>query len=203
MAQSIVGANGFRKQKVITLREGIWYAVPAMAGSILGAMLAVDLNEQILRKVIGALMIVMFFLIILKPEAWIEGHPGKLHAKPTFWQVLLFFAIGLYGGFIQASVGFFLLMGLVLGTGMNLVKANGFKNLIVLLYTPFALLVFILNDQVDWILGLTLAIGNMAGAWLAVKLAIGRGAKLIRIVLLVVLFAASLDMLGVFRWIFR
>jgi hypothetical protein len=50
-------------------------------------------------------------------------------------------------GFIQAGVGFFLLAGLVLGAGLDLVRANAIKVLIVLLYTPIALIVFILSVQ--------------------------------------------------------
>lgn len=201
MLQSMVGAASFRHQKVIGFREGIWLSLPAVIGSVIGAALAIDLNELMMRRVIGILMIVMFFLIILKPEAWIKGHAGQLRARPTFWQILIFFGIGLYGGFIQAGVGFFLLAGLVMGAGMNLMKANAFKNLIVALYTPFALMVFILNGQVNWIIGLTLAAGNMLGAYIAAKVAINRGTKFIRIILLLVLFAASMDLLGVFRLI--
>ena len=202
LLQSMVGAGSFRKQKVIEFREGILLSLPAVVGAVIGAILAVDLNELMMRRVIGALMIVMFFLIMLKPESWIKGHAGKLRARPTFWQVLIFFGIGLYGGFIQAGVGFFLLAGLVMGAGMDLIKANGFKNLIVALYTPFALAVFIINSQVNWIIGLTLAAGNMLGAYIAARVAISRGTEFIRIILLIMLFAAGMDLLGVFRWIF-
>jgi len=85
-------------------------------------------------------------------------------------QIIIFFVIGIYGGFIQAGVGFFLLTGLVLGVGIDLVKANAIKVFIVLLYTPFALLVFIYNRQVDYKLGLILAAGNMIGAFLGAKI---------------------------------
>jgi uncharacterized membrane protein YfcA len=202
MLQSMVGAASFRQQKVIEVREGIWLSVPAVAGSVIGAMLAVDLNELMMRRAIGVLMLVMFFLILFKPEAWLKGHAGKLKAKPSFWQILIFFGIGLYGGFIQAGVGFFLLAGLVMGAGMNLIKANAMKNLVVALYTPFALIVFIINNQVNWIIGLTLAAGNMLGAYIAARVAIKRGTGFIRIVLLVVIFVAGMDLLGVLRWIF-
>ncbi len=202
LLQSIVGAGSFRKQKIINLEEGTWLAVPAVIGSVVGAILAVDLNELAMKRAIGVLMIVMFFLIVFKPESWLKGQAGKLRAKPTVWQVIIFFGIGIYGGFIQAGVGFFLLAGLVMSAGMNLVKANGYKNLIVALYTPFALVVFIINNQVNWIIGLTLAAGNMIGAYVAAKIAVGRGAKFVRIILLVVLFIASMDLLGIFKWIF-
>jgi uncharacterized membrane protein YfcA len=195
LLQSLVGAGSFRQKKIIRFREGIWLAIPAVVGAVIGAILAVDINEAVMKRVIGGLMIVMFFLIALKPEAWIEGKVSHLKKKPGFWQILIFFGIGLYGGFIQAGVGFFLLGGLVLGAGLDLIKANALKNLIVFLYTPFALAVFIFNGQVDWIMGLTLAAGNMAGAWIAAHVAIRHGAKVVRYILMAVIVLAAVDML--------
>ncbi|MDD3871787.1 MAG: sulfite exporter TauE/SafE family protein, partial [Bacteroidales bacterium] len=106
LLQSLVGVGVFRNSKVIRIREGIWIALPAVIGSIIGAILAVDLNEEVMRKFIGGLMLVMFFLIILKPESWIKGKAGSINPKPGILQIVIFFAIGLYGGFIQAGVGF-------------------------------------------------------------------------------------------------
>jgi len=201
LLQSAVGTGSFLKQKVIRVKDGIWLSVPAVVGAVIGALFAVDLNENVLRKVIGGLMVVMVLLMILKPEAWLKGKAGYSHARPGILQIAIFFAIGLYGGFIQAGIGFFLLGGLVLGAGMDLMKANALKNMIVLLYTPFALAIFIWNGQVDWVIGLTLAAGNMAGAWIAAHMAVKRGTKFIRIIMLVVISLAAADMLGLFRMI--
>jgi len=199
LLQSLVGAGSFLHQKVIRIRDGIWLSVPAIVGAVIGAFFAVDLNDALLKKIIGILLILMFFVIIINPETWIKGKTVPKKVRPGFWQVLIFFGIGLYGGFIQAGIGFFLLAGLVLGAGLDLIKANALKNLIVVLYTVFALAVFILNDQVNWPVGLTLASGNMLGAWLAARIAIKKGTRFIRVILLMAILAASLDMLGFFR----
>jgi uncharacterized membrane protein YfcA len=61
-----------------------------------------------------------------------------------------------------------------------------------------SLLVFILNDKVNWILGLTLAVGNGFGAWLASTLAVKRGEKLIKGVLTFAVIMIALNLLGVF-----
>lgn len=195
LLQNVVGVSSFKKQKVFTFREGIWLAVPAVIGSLVGAALAVNLNEEVMSRTIGGLLIFMFFIILLKPEAWIKGQAGLIRSKPSWGQLIIFFAIGVYGGFIQAGVGFFLLAGLVLGAGFDLVKANAIKLLIVLLYTPFALAVFIINDQVDWKAGLILAIGNMLGALIASKFAVSWGARFVRIILLVIVFGAAIKLL--------
>ena len=193
--QNIVGVSSFKQQKVFKIKEGIWLAVPAIVGSLVGAVFAVNLTEAIMTKVIGGLLVFMFFMILFKPDVWIKGQAGIVSSKPTWWQILIFFGIGVYGGFIQAGVGFFLLAGLVLGAGFDLVKANAIKLLIVLLYTPFALAVYIFNDQVYWTAGLILAIGNMLGAFLASRFAVSWGAKFVRIVLLVILFGAAIKLL--------
>jgi uncharacterized membrane protein YfcA len=112
-------------------------------------------------------MIVLLVLMLLKPERWIAAHAAPREPR-LYVEVPLFFAIGVYGGFIQVSVGLFLLAGLVLGAGHNLVGANALKNLIVLVFTAAALVVFIVNDQVQWTLGLLLGAGQAVGAWVAI-----------------------------------
>ncbi|UCE25264.1 MAG: sulfite exporter TauE/SafE family protein, partial [Candidatus Zixiibacteriota bacterium] len=102
-----------------------------------------------------------------------------------------------HGGFIQAGVGIFLLAGLVLSAGYDLVRANAVKLLIVLCFTPIALAVFIYNGHVQWYAGLILGIGNMLGAWVASRMAVKRGAIFARWVLIAVLIIASAALLGV------
>ncbi len=113
-------------------------------------------------------------------------------------QVVIFFFIGVYGGFIQAGVGIFLLAGLVLGVGFDLVRANAVKVLIVLCYTPVALALFVRNDQVRWDIGLIMAVGNMLGAWVASVMAVKRGAVFVRWLLITIVIVSAAKLLGLF-----
>ncbi|MBU0764496.1 MAG: sulfite exporter TauE/SafE family protein, partial [Bacteroidetes bacterium] len=216
IAQNIIATASFRQQKVLDFRQGFFLALPAIIGSVIGAQIAVNLDEDMMKKTIGGLLIVMFFIIIYKPDRWLKSHkrttnegikdiktaplPCPGHAsglmallnniarhRRKIIQVIIFFCIGLYGGFIQAGVGFFLLAALVLGAGIDLVRANAVKLLIVLIYNIFAFAVFIFNDQVDWILGLIVAAGNMAGAFVGSRVAVSWGPKFVRIILLITL----------------
>ena len=107
----------------------------------------------------------------------------------------------MYGGFIQAGVGFFLLAGLVLGAGLDLVRANALKVFIVLLYTPLALVIFIINNQVDYKLGLILAVGNMLGALVGARATVSWGPKFVRYILLTAVFVSAIKLLGGFEFI--
>lgn len=198
LMQSVVSAFSFRKQKVFQFSEGTVLLLPAIAGSLLGAVIAVDLNEKVMETIIGGLLIFMFFVILVKPEKWIKDHAGKINGKPTFWNIIISFLIGIYGGFIQAGVGFFLLAWLVLGVGADLVKANALKVFIVMGFTVVALVVFFINRQVDLKIGLILAAGNMGGAWIAARSAVKRGAGFVRWILMITVFLAGLKLFGVF-----
>jgi uncharacterized membrane protein YfcA len=193
--QNIISTESFRRKQVLDSRGGIILSIPAMIGSLLGAQIAVNLDEELMRRVIGALMVVMLIIILVRPKRWLQGELDRMGERPSVWHLLLFFAIGIYGGFIQAGVGIFLLAGLVLGIGYNLVRANPVKNMIVLLFTAAALVVFVANDQVVWSIGLILAIGNSLGAWVAAKMAVEKGARFVRWVLIVVVAVSAVQLL--------
>jgi uncharacterized membrane protein YfcA len=191
LLQNIVAVTMFRRRGVLPLTGSWKLVVPCVVGAIVGAELAVDLDEAQLRRIIGVLMLVLLALMLLRPERWIAEHADRREPR-LLVEVPLFFAIGVYGGFIQISVGLFLIAGLVLGAGYNLVGANALKNFIVLLSMAAALVVFVLNDQVQWTYGLLLGAGQAVGAWLAAHLAVERGAKFVRSVVVVVTAVAAL-----------
>jgi hypothetical protein len=138
----------------------------------------------------------MFFIILWKPERWVREHADALSVRRKWWVSVIFFFIGIYGGFIQAGVGFFLLAALVLGAGLGLTKANALKVVIVATLTLMALIVFIISGQVNYLYGITLAVGQGAGGWLASKVAVSWGPKVVRIILLVAVMASALKLTG-------
>jgi len=194
--QNAVAVRNFKQQKLINLKSSLYMLLPALIGALVGASLAIKVNEEVLNFFIGALLFVMFFVILLKPDKWVKAQAGKVDEKLTFWQIIIFFGIGVYGGFIQAGVGFFLLAGLVLGVGYDLIKANAIKVLIVLSYTTVALIIFIWSGQVNFLYGLVLAVGNASGAFIASKYAQAIGVKYIRYILLATILIAGIKVFG-------
>ncbi|HYX07049.1 MAG TPA: sulfite exporter TauE/SafE family protein [Bacteroidales bacterium] len=196
LLQSVVGVSVFKQKKVFEIKEGYVLTIPAIIGALVGAQIAINLDEQLMRRAIGLLLFIMFFLILYKPDRWIKGKAGDVKPRASILQIIIFFFIGVYGGFIQAGVGFFLLAGLVLGAGYDVVKANAVKLFIVLAFTLFALVIFILHDQVDFKAGLILAVGNMAGAFVASKFAVSWGPRFVRYILLAVILISGLELSG-------
>jgi len=196
--QSLVSSTSFKKQKLFTVKEGLRMSLPALAGALLGSLIAVRINEHIMELLIGGLLIIMFFIILYKPEQWVRDHALSATMRRRWWVPVIFFLIGIYGGFIQAGVGFFLLGGLVLGAGLGLTKANAHKVFIVAVMTTIALVVFIASDQIHYLYGIVLAAGQGVGAWLGSRVAVSWGPRVVRVILLVAIMASALKLTGFF-----
>ena len=192
LMQNIVATGSFKQLKVFRYKEGIYLTLPAIAGAIPGAFLASGINQEFLEKFIGVLLVVMFVFVLIKPERWLKS-TGSGKTKIGLLQVITFFFIGLYGGFIQAGIGFFLIASLIFVAGADLIKANALKLFIVLIYNIFAFAVFILNDQVNFLIGFVVGIGNMTGAFIASRVAVRYGPKIARIILMVGLALSALN----------
>lgn len=195
--QNTVAVTRFRKAGMLDFKRGLILAAPAVLGGIVGAQIAVTIDEHLLKQAIGLLMIIMLVVIIIRPKRWLEGREEIQNKKPSLLQFIVFFVIGVHGGFIQAGVGIFLLAGLVLSAGFDLVRGNAVKLFVILCFTVVALGIFVYNNQVDWVVGLVLAVGNMSGAWVGTHVAVRQGAKFVRWVLIVVVLISAVLLLGV------
>ena len=67
--------------------------------------------------------------------------------------VISFFGVGIYGGFVQAGVGFIIITALLVH-GLDLVRINAIKVIVIFAFTIVALAVFMAHGQVDYGLGL-------------------------------------------------
>lgn len=200
--QTLASSLNFKRQKVLDVKKGILLGIPTVIGSITGAQIAVNINKNIFEIIVGCVMLIMLFFIFYNPDRWIKGKVEKVKEKPTYIQFIIFFLIGIYGGFIHIGVGIFLLAALVLNAGYDLVKANALKVFIVLLYSPFALAVFMYNDHISYSMGLISSIGNIFGGYFASQFAVAWGAKIVRWILIVIIILFTAKLFGVFNLIF-
>lgn len=169
LVQNMVGIATFAREKKMPTNGAARLIVPSLLGAVVGAAIAVEIDHRTLDFVLGSLMLVMFGLVVAKPERFLRV--SSTHHPITARSWILLFLVGVYGGFIQAGVGIFLLALLVLELGFDLVSANAAKLLLVLLMTAPALLIFAFVNQVVWSVGLLLAVGQSVGAFVAARFA--------------------------------
>ncbi|MFW5796495.1 MAG: sulfite exporter TauE/SafE family protein [Alkalispirochaeta sp.] len=191
--QSVAGAAKFRQKRVFRIADSLPMLLPSFAGSVLGSFIAVEIDEQVFDYVLGVVLILMLGTLFMRPTA-IADRPA-----PSRWiGIPVFFLIGVYGGFVQAGVGFLLIAMITLLYGYDLVKTNALKLLVVALYSLFAIAVFAWYGQVLWIHGMILGLGNIVGALIGVRLAVLRGTGAIKWVIVVAVVLTALKLFGVF-----
>ena len=192
--QNLSAIMGFRRKGVSDFRYGILLAVPAAIGAWIGAKIAIGTDAALFQFILAGVMLVMLALTLLNPTARLKDRIDSSGTGSKVIAMVVFFFIGIYGGFIQAGVGLLVITGLRLLTGIDLVRTNAIKVFVIFCYTVVALGTFIINEQVNWTLGVTLAIGNATGAWIGSHWAVEKGDKWIKVVLVVtvLVFATNL-----------
>ncbi len=169
LLQNVVAIRGLARAGITDFEGSLWLVVPATLGGIVGSRIAVALTEEWMNLSLGGLMVFMLIVLSLRPERWVRESRHSIGRNKHPLTVLAFFLIGVYGGFIQAGVGIFLLAGLVWLSQYSLRRGNGVKLLIVLMLTIPSTLIFFLYQQVHLGYGVLMAVFQGIGAWLGVR----------------------------------
>ena len=197
--QNLTAVTFFQKKKMIDWRKVLHLGIPIILGSLTGAMIAGSISNQLFLYIFAVVVMLFGISMLMNPNRYIYEKPELINRKIKGWQYLLFFFLGVYGGFVHVGIGYLLLAVLVLINGYDLLKANVLKNVLVLLYIPFSLFIYALQGNVCWTFGLVHAIGNVIGASLAARLAIKKGASFIRYIVLILIGIVILQLLGVIK----
>lgn len=190
--QNIAGVSGFQHQGLINWKLALPLGIAALIGAVIGARFSITLDEDTFNRVIAIIIVLVVVMMLFKSKTYSADQAGK--QKPTVIGIIIFFFVGIYGGFIQAGVGFIIMAALNRYFKIDLVRTNAIKVTVALIYTLAALVIFIWADLIDWKIGLALAAGNAAGAWWASHWSVKKGEKGIRIVVAVMALAMAVKL---------
>ena len=201
MIQNMTAVANFKRKGFFDAKLSLQLGIPALLGAFLGSQIAVNIPDNIFNIILSVIMIFVLVIILVNPQKRLAEKVEGLTPKRRIIGMAAFFFVGIYGGFIQAGVGFIIITTLALVTGFTLVKINSLKVFIIAVYTIASLLVFILNGRVDWVLGLTLAAGNALGAFLGSNFAVSKGDKWIRVILIIAIVFMALKVSGLLSFL--
>ena len=191
--QNIFAITGFKRQGVFPIRLALLCMPPALLGSYLGANLAISVDEMLFRRLLAMIMVGVLLFMVFDPMKRFRSQERPMTPMRTVVLIVSFFGVGVYGGFVQAGVGFLIITALLVH-GLDLVRINAVKVLVIFAFTAVALGVFIVHGQVDYVLGLSLAVGNSLGGWIATHYAVKKGHDWIKrfVIVTVLVFALRL-----------
>ena len=178
----------FIRKGLVNFHLALPSVVAAVAGSALGAKLSLSVSETVMKYILlGVLPVAAFFVLNRK---WFRDdgkHAAVADRRTWIICVISAFVIGMYDGFYGPGTGTFLIIAFTAFARMTVGSANAQAKVINLTSNITSLTVFLLNGQVLFPLGLAAAACNMAGNWVGSGLAITKGAKIVRPVILLVL----------------
>ncbi len=192
--QNFIAVRGFKSKGVAVFPFAYWVGISASIGSIVGTLIAVDISDQLFNRILAVVMIAVMIATVFKLGKVKEGGVEQFGQKRTVKSVILFFFIGIYGGFIQAGIGFIVIATLSMMHALSLAKTNSIKVFVGFSYTTVALAIFFLNGMVRLDYGLVLALGSATGAWFTSRWSVSIPDKFVRGFLLVTVTALAVKL---------
>ena len=193
-----LSAGRFLRKGLISLKLALPSVAAAFAGSSLGARLSLAVSEDAMKYILFGILPAAAFLV-LNPRLFRDrgGEAGADRQTVTVC-ILAALVIGAYDGFYGPGTGTFLIIAFTVFARMSVPAANAQAKVINLTSNVTSLAVFLLNGQVVFLLGLAGAACNMAGNWIGSGLAISKGAKIVRPVIVTVLLLLLIKLLAGF-----
>jgi len=177
----------FLKNGLVNLKLVLPALAAAFAGSFLGARLSLTFSEDVMKYILLIVLPVTAFVVLNRRLFGDGSGEAQVDRRTVIVCILSALVIGTYDGFYGPGTGTFLIIAFTVFAKMSVPAANAQAKVINLTTNITSLAVFLLNGQVVLLLGLAGAACNMAGNWFGSGLAITRGAKIVRPVILIVL----------------
>jgi uncharacterized membrane protein YfcA len=190
---TLLSAVRYARAGKMHLKAAALSAVLALPGSALGAWLAMRISAELLR---GLVLCCLPFaaVVVLSPKARLAVQPLRTRGLYGICAALGFF-IGMYDGLVGPGTGTFLILGYTALCGFDDTTASGNAKLTNLASNLAAFVSFAWRGQVFWALGFPAMLCGLLGNAVGSGLAIRRGKRIIRPMLVVVLLLIGIRML--------
>ena len=179
---TLVATVKFFRSGKIMLRPALCASVTAILGAFLGAQINERMSDAAFRTVMLVLIPGIALLMALRHNAPDRALP--MTGKRLALCALIGLLVGAYDGFFGPGTGVLLILGFTWAAGMDTVTASGSSKVVNLASNVSALVAHFLNGNIVFALAVPAmacsALGGYLGSWLAIR----RGARLIRRVML-------------------
>lgn len=203
LAQTITAVFSLKRtpRTRVLFTDSYWFFIPSIIGSIVGAMIAVEIDPKLLKMIIGGIMLLLLVTLVTNPKKW-EIATNVSKNRKTWLNATLVFLVAVYGGFIQMGIGIMLLSILVLIAQYSLRDANIIKLVLSLIFVMPAFFVFLYSGGMKWLPGITLAVGQAMGAVIGARyiLFLPKANLYVRWLLIGILSVSSIVLLRIPEW---
>jgi len=183
----------FWRKGLIDFRLLKWPLLFTVIGAALGAIVVTFVDTSWLMVLLPVLLAGIALYFLFGPKASDED----VHARLTpFAFGLVAGGIGFYDGFFGPGTGSFFALAFVTLMGMGLTRATANTKALNFTSNIVSVVVFAIGGHVLWLVGLMMAVGQVAGGWLGSHAAMRFGTKIIRPLLVVICLGMVVKLLS-------
>lgn len=198
LAQNFSSTYTFIRQGYQPQPYLLWLSAASIPGAILGALFSIRIPEALFIKILSGVMILFLLLTLFNPLKKAGSGEEKMDYRSKAIGLFSFFLFGIYGGFIQAGSGFFLMAGCMFIHRFDFAKSNFYKAFIMSCYALAAFLVFVVKGNIMWVHGILMAVGMSAGGYIGVHWSIRSSEEQIKKMVVAIIIC-----MVIYLWFFR
>ncbi|MBO0948576.1 sulfite exporter TauE/SafE family protein [Fibrella forsythiae] len=167
-------------------------AIMAFAAALTGSWTLTHVPNTFMRPLALVILVVMFIYTLLKPD--FGQHIARIISRrqQVIRMIAMALVIGFYDGFFGPGTGSFLVLGLVSLLGFDFLRASAHAKWVNLATNMASLTFFASKGMVLFSVALPMALANLAGSFVGVRLALLKGNSFIRVFFLCVIAATIL-----------
>lgn len=188
----------FIKNKLINFKLAVPAVIAAIIGSSIGAHISMRIDGKIMEYILFFVLPVSAFIVLNKKLFSDTGSDTiTLDTRTYLTATVAAFIVGMYDGFYGPGTGTFLIIAFTVFAKLSVGTANAQAKVINLTTNITSLIIFICNGQVLFSLGIVAAVCNMIGGYIGAGLVMSKGSKIVKPIIIFVLFLLLLKILGV------
>ena len=158
------GYYKFRKKGLVNHKISFFLTIFTLAGSVIGTNLVLKMDESIVEKLVGIVIILMALMALIKRDAGLKTK--VLRKRHYFAGAVLSFILGIYIGFIGLAAGTFLIYMGIFVFGQTLLQSSATIKIPGFISNLGSVVVLVLNGKMLWLIGIVLFISMAAGSYI-------------------------------------
>ncbi|GAB6156283.1 TSUP family transporter [Desulfosporosinus burensis] len=171
-----------------------WQIPCTLIGAFLGAWAVLSVSSAFLNKAVLVLILIVGIYTLLHKNLGMENQFKGLDFPKIVLGCLFALALGFYDGFFGPGTGSFLIFSFIALYGFDFVVASANSKVLNFTSNIASLLLFAWHGKIDFFYGIPMALFMIIGSYVGTKLAIRRGAQLVKPIFIIMslLVAAKL-----------
>lgn len=182
----LASISKFHSAQTLNLKTALPFGLITALGSIIGANLVIQIDENLLKLLSSIFLSIIFFVFIFKSKLGLKER--DFQTKHKIIAAIAIFFLGIYGGFFGAGFGTFIAFIFIL-TGLSFLKSAAISRFIGLCMALPATLIFAFNGLINYKIGLILGLGLAIGGWIGAGFSIKKGNGYIKGLFVIIILA--------------